>query len=50
MRFNQPIFNKLQSSYADVEFELDVFRQAEHHKDSLVIFAGGDGASIMRME
>lgn len=50
MRFNQPIFNKLQSSYEDVEFELDVFRQAEHHKDSLVIFAGGDGASIMRME
>ena len=48
--WNKPIFNRLQSSYEDVEHELDIFRTHLKHKDSLVCFVGGDGLSTMRME
>ena len=48
--YNKPIFNKLQSSYEDVEFELNIFRKHTAHKATQVMFAGGDGLSIMRME
>ena len=48
--FQKPVFNRLQSSYEDVEFELDLFRASPAHANSLVVFCGGDGLSTMRME
>ena len=48
--YNKPIFNRLQSSFEDVEFELDHFRHHIAHCASKVVFAGGDGLSVMRME
>ena len=49
-KWNKPSFNRLQSSYEDVEHELDVFRTHVAHEKSLVCLVGGDGLSIMRME
>ena len=37
----------LQSSYDDVEAELNVLRN--RHKDKFILFVGGDGLSIMRI-
>lgn len=42
-----PIWGKLQSSYDDVEAELKVMRDA--HPDKFILFVGGDGLSVMRL-
>ena len=47
MTYHKPMWGVLQSSYADVEKELEVMR--EQHKDKRILFVGGDGLSIIRM-
>lgn len=42
-----PIWSVLQSSYDDVEKELDVMRN--FHLDKRILFVGGDGLSVIRM-
>ena len=49
-KFQTPVFGRLQSSNEDVEQEMDVFRSDVYHKETLVMFAGGDGLSTMRLE
>ena len=45
--YQPPIFDRLQSSYEDVRFELDKMRNAlPGHR---FLFAAGDGLSLMRM-
>ena len=45
--YHEPMFGRLQSSYADVEHELNVMR-SEHTNES-VLFVAGDGLALMRM-
>ena len=45
--YHEPIFGRLQSSYADVEHELNIMRN-EHRSES-VLFVAGDGLALMRM-
>ena len=47
--FHDPMFDRLQSSYDDVNFELDVMRNHVFHKYSDAIMLGGDGLSFMRL-
>ena len=47
--FHDPIFDRLQSSYADVNFELNVMRRSPFHRFSDAIMLGGDGLSYMRV-
>ena len=47
MKYAEPIMGKLQSSYADVEDELNEMRSK--HLDKRILFVGGDGLSIMRI-
>jgi hypothetical protein len=47
--YHDPIFGRLQSSYADVNFELDVMRRSSFHRFSDAIMLGGDGLSYMRV-
>ena len=47
--YHDPIFGRLQSSYADVNFELDVMRRSSFHRFSDAIMLGGDGLSFMRV-
>jgi hypothetical protein len=47
--FHDPIFDRLQSSYADVNFELDLMRSSTFHRFSEGIMLGGDGLSFMRL-
>ena len=47
--FHDPIEGRLQSSYEDVEAELNIFRQHPKHCHSNWIFVGGDGLSINRL-
>lgn len=42
-----PMWNRLQSSYADVEAELNTMRNS--HLDKRILFVGGDGLSILRI-
>lgn len=42
-----PIWYMMQSSYAHVESELNVMRNA--HPDKFILFVGGDGLSILRL-
>lgn len=42
-----PIWNAMQSSYEDVEKELNLMRS--HHLDKRILFVGGDGLSIIRI-
>ena len=44
--YGDPIFDRLQSSYEDVAFELEVGRKAL--SDAKIIFAAGDGLTLMR--
>jgi hypothetical protein len=48
--WREPMFDKLQSSNADVEAELKTMREHEFHRDSSLMIIGGDGLSEMRME
>ena len=47
--FHEPIFDRLQSSYDDVNFELDVMRGNIYHAHSDALMLGGDGLSYMRL-
>ena len=47
--YHDPIFDRLQSSYDDVNFELDTMRSSNWHKYSDCFFVGGDGLSYMRL-
>ena len=47
--FHPPIFDRLQSSYEDVNFEIDLMRKSSFHHLSDALMLGGDGLSFMRM-
>jgi hypothetical protein len=47
--YHNPIFDRLQSSYDDVNFELDLMRNSVHHRYADCIQLGGDGLSYMRL-
>ena len=47
--YHPPIFDRLQSSYEDVNFELDVMRSSIFHRYSDALMLGGDGLSYMRL-
>lgn len=47
LEYHPPMWNVLQSSYEDVEAELNVLRN--RHLDKKILFVGGDGLSIMRI-
>lgn len=44
-----PIRDRLQSSYNDVNFEIDFIRSNPSHANSAVLMLGGDGLTYMRM-
>lgn len=43
--YQEPMFDRLQSSYADVEYELSVMTRA--HRALPFLFVAGDGLSLM---
>ena len=45
--YHEPIWNVLQSSYVDVEHELQVMRAA--HSGEMFLFVAGDGLALMRL-
>lgn len=45
--YQEPMFDRLQSSYADVEYELSVMTRA--HRALPFLFGAGDGLSLMRI-
>ena len=45
--YHEPMFDVLQSSYADVEYELNVMRNA--YIDQTILFVAGDGLALMRL-
>ena len=47
LTYHDPMPGVLQSSYEDVEFELNKMRN--QHLDKRILFVGGDGLSIMRV-
>ena len=47
--YHPPIWDHLQASYADVNFEVDCMRASPYHRYSDAIFLGGDGLSYMRL-
>ena len=47
--YHNPIFDRGQSSYDDVNFELDLMRGSLFHRLSDAIMLGGDGLSYMRL-
>ena len=47
--YHDPIPDRLQASYEDVNFELDWMRQSNYHTYSECIMLGGDGLSYMRL-
>ena len=46
---HKPIYDRTQSSYADVDFEMDVVRDHPYHRNSDMIVIGGDGLTFGRM-
>ena len=49
LTYREPIWDRLQSSYVDVEFELNVMRTHPSHIHSRFMFVGGDGLAINRI-
>ena len=47
--YHSPIFDRLQSSYDDVNFEIQTMRTSSFHALSDALMLGGDGLSFMRM-
>ena len=47
--FHNPIFDRLQSSYVYVNFEIDLMRGSMFHRFSEGLMIGGDGLSYMRL-
>jgi hypothetical protein len=48
--WREPIWDRLQSSNEDVEAELTLMREHPAHSGSVLMLAGGDGLTEMRME
>jgi hypothetical protein len=48
-RWHDPILDRLQSSYEDVNYELDLIRSSAYHRDGLAVMLGMDGLSYMRV-
>ena len=49
LTYHQPIWDRLQSSYEDVNFEIDLIRNSQYHCHSGAVMLGGDGLSYMRL-
>ena len=49
LHYQCPIFDRLQSSYDDVNFEVDLMRSTTFHRYSGLIFLGGDGLTYHRL-
>ena len=49
IHYGQPMRGVLQSSYVDVEYELDTMRGDPRHRHCAVVFVGGDGLAINRI-
>eukprot|EP00965_Chrysotila_dentata_P146132 4826387-Pleurochrysis_carterae.AAC.8 len=49
MELHEPIWDRLQSSYNDVNAELDHIRKHDLHKHAAVIFVGCDGLGYSRL-
>lgn len=47
--WHDPIMDRLQSSYEDVNFELDLIRSSASHCDTLAVMLGMDGLSFQRV-
>ena len=47
--WHDPIFDRLQASYDDVNFEIKHMRSSNYHKYSDCLMLGGDGLSYMRV-
>lgn len=47
--YHDPIFDRLQASYDDVNFEINHMRTSNYHQYSDCIQLGGDGLSFMRI-
>lgn len=47
--YHEPIWDRLQSSYDDVQAELDIMRKHPMHKHSLFMLVGGDGLAVHRL-
>ena len=49
LHYHSPIFDRLQSSYDDVNFEVDLMRSTIFHRHSGLLFLGGDGLTYHRL-
>jgi hypothetical protein len=49
LRYQRPMFHVLQSSYEDLEYEINEIRSHASNLEKLVCFIGMDGLGIMRM-
>lgn len=49
LHYHEPIWDRLQSSYEDVEAELKIMRAHPMHKHSLFMLVGGDGLAVHRL-
>lgn len=47
--WHPPIKDRLQSSYDDVNFEVDWIRRDAHHRNSAAVMLGGDGLTYQRI-
>ena len=47
--YHEPMFDVLQSSYVDVEHELNVMRAASVARGDVFLFVAGDGLALMRL-
>lgn len=47
--WHSPMYERSQSSYDDVNFELDYMRNSAYHRLADVLMLGGDGLSFMRL-
>ena len=49
LTYRPPIWDRLQAKYDDVEDEVKIFREHPAHRHSHILFCGGDGLAIMRL-
>lgn len=47
--YHEPMYDVLQSSYVDVEHELNVMRAASVARGDVFLFVAGDGLALMRL-
>ena len=48
-KWRTPIRDRLQSSYEDVNFEMDLIRRHPYHATTKILMLGGDGLTYMRI-